>query len=756
MKLKNNRNSGWCLYASNPSMEETAYWESVMTLGNGFLGVRAAREEGGKNVRALTQMAEIYDRPPRTPLLPEGATPSMRLAPVTPPFEIDFDDGHGLISVGKGKIIAESFRLDMRHGLLWRDLRWQSSGGRITRINSCRFVNQARPHNAAINYTVTAENYSGEIRLISWLNATPAHPDGVVQSKVHKTHHDKEITAVEAKTTQSGHLIVAAARHRIKEVDKGATAVVVTQKFKSKLKWEARLKIKAGTPLSLEKIVVYQNSLLTPAPLQEALAEVKDLPDFAILDKEQRATWRNYWQNCDIEIKGDLYAQTMVRFWMFHLLQAASLNNIKLGLSASIPAKAMSGWGYGGRIFWDTEIYMLPFFASQFPDIGHSLLKYRYDRIPAARQIANRAGHKGLKFPWESADSGAEECPSWCPLRDGSGWERWLGGPQQIHINADVAYACHQFWLTTGDHDFWLSKGLEILFGTARYWASRVQPVKTLGDTTFEIRKVIGPDEGHASINNNLYTNAMAAWNLRTAAKEARQLLKDKNTSNEQRRRFKISVSECSQWEKVATGLKLNYDPQRKLYEQFDGYFKHPNPRIKQSDVLLALYLLPELQCRGNWKTNFKYYYPLTDHGSSLSPGLHVLFALLAGDMEMAYKFFNQACDIDGVYAPGQSDKGIHAAACGAGWLATIRGFGGVSIDRDGNLQIVPKMPPHWQKLKFAFWHQRRRLRVEIENKRVNVTAEYAEQSLKFVLVDKPVNIKAKQTLTARFQSSER
>jgi kojibiose phosphorylase len=330
-----------------------------------------------------------------------------------------------------------------------------------------------------------------------------------------------------------------------------------------------------------------------------------------------------------------------------------------------------------------------------------------------------------------------------------------LGGPQQIHINADVAYACHQFWLATGDHDFWFSKGLEILFGTARYWASRVQPATSSDEVAFEIRKVIGPDEGHSSINNNLYTNAMAAWNLRAAAKEARQLLKDTNTSSEQRQRFQISASECSQWEKIATGLKLNYDPHSKLYEQFDGYFKHPNPRVKQSDVLLALYLLPELQRRGSWKANFKYYYPLTDHGSSLSPGLHVLFALLADDIEMAYKFFKQACDIDGVYAPGQSDKGIHAAACGAGWLATIRGFGGIEVDRKGNLKIAPKMPSSWQKLNFAFWHQRRRLRVEIENERVTVTAEHAEKPLKFILVDKPVTIKANQTLTARLKNGK-
>ena len=441
------------------------------------------------------------------------------------------------------------------------------------------------------------------------------------------------------------------------------------------------------------------------------------------LEAEHVRVWADYWRDADVRILGDPFVQTMARFFAFQLLQAASHHNVALGLSASIPAKTLSGPGYNGHVFWDTELYMLPFFSQQYPDIARSLLKYRIDRVEAARRNAAAVGAPGIKFPWQSADSGLEDTPKWIRSSVSGKIMRIVGGLRQIHINADVPMGFWQHYLATGDEDLLFGPALEILIQTTRYWAGRITRIESDGALRYEIRKVMGPDEYHECIDNSVYTNAVARWNLLKAIDVlARAAASHPDRHAAVVRKFRLTDAELRQWEKIAGRLKINFDPRTGLYEEFDGFFAAPRV-IKQPDVLLMLHLLPQMRTTEIFRKNFDFYYPITDHGSSLSPCMHVLFALDVGCRKKAYDYLVQVCEVDGIRRGNKTDAGLHAAALGGGWTAIVAGFGGVRV-APGALRVAPDLPKKWKRLEFSLRYRGLRLRFRIEPRRLRITAD--------------------------------
>ncbi len=734
----------WRIVAEDPPWSQLMYFESLMTLGNGLLGVRGAREEAvpGARERPMTLMAEVYDRPRRPARTPRDYRSTARLAALPNPLFIDFDDGGGWLSDRPRAILSDRRTLDLRRGVLERVVRLRGPDGRITRIASRRLVSQARPHLVAIRYAVTPENYSGPVRLASAIDGAATYPDGVEQVRELSRGRSGGDCWVLVGTRQSGLRIAEAARSRLSCRGRAVVAEASTVDRAGRTGASFRLEARRGAPVVLEKVVAIHNSVREADPLAGAQAEIAAAPGFAELEREHAAAWAGYWADCDVEVRGDRFVQTMARFWVFQLLQAASHNNVRLGLGASIPAKTLSGWGYGGRIFWDTEMYMLPFFSQQYPEIARSLLAYRHDRMGAARRLAVRSGSAGIKFPWESAATGLEECPNWTPLKSAPGrWERWRGGEEQIHVNADVAYGFRRHCLTTGDRALEAGAGLEVLVGTARYWASRVRTVRSGGEVRHEIRRVIGPDEGHQSVDNNLYTNAMAAWNLRAAAELVESLRGSRSGSRGRTlRRLRVGAGEPRRWRGIADGMKLNFDPVTGLYEQFDGYFRHPDQAVKQADVLLALHLLPELRPGEVFRRNFERYAPVTEHGSSLSPCMHALFALELGDGRRALEYALQSCAVDGVYRPGGSDKGLHAAALGGGWSMLVSGFGGVRVMPDC-LEVAPRLPAGWRRLAFSVRYRGLRLRFAIEPRRLVIQTDRVGPAVRLRVLGRSLRI---------------
>ncbi|MBV9788223.1 MAG: glycoside hydrolase family 65 protein, partial [Chloroflexi bacterium] len=385
---------------------------------------------------------------------------------------------------------------------------------------------------------------------------------------------------------------------------------------------------------------------------------------------------------------------------------------------------SLTGERYKGHVFWDTEIFVFPFFVYTHPPTARALLMYRYHTLPAARDKARVHGYRGALYAWESTDSGVDVTP---PFVYNSAGERLeiLTGIQEHHISADIAYALWQYWHATQDEEFLLIAGAEMLLEMARFWASRAERGD---DGRYHIRTVIGPDEFHEHADDNAYTNRMASWVLQRGL-EVVDWLKAEHPQRWHELATQISFAddELADWREVADNLVDNFDPATGLFEQHRGYYdleyidlQSYEPRnttmdvllgwqrltktqiIKQADVVMLLFLLGDRYPREIHETNFRFYEPRTSHDSSLSPSFHALAAARLGEIDLARRYFTKAANIDldftrGVTAAG----GVHIAALGGMWQALAFGFGGMFVEANG-LRFEPHVPDDWGELGFT------------------------------------------------------
>lgn len=722
----------WGIETYGVDTDSFKYFETVLMQGNGYLGVRGAFEEAsgpdGKNA-PLTLIAGVFDTPAREHMV-------TRLAPAPNWLVLRFYDGTGWFSLDAGKVLEHSRKLTYKDGLLRREVRWESDAGRVTKLIFNRFVSMSRPHVCAILMEIVPENYSDAIRVASEVNFEAWYEDGVPQTDlVHKTV-DNGILSVAVRTKEEGHVIGVAARTQAFHIGRP----LPVKRMETQFGEELEIAVGEGQKYTIEKIVSFHDSMRTADPLSESIAEVRSLPRYSVLEKEQKQAWAEYWKDADIVIEGDSFAQSVARFFVFELIQAASKANVDLDLDVSIAAKCMSGPGYNGHVFWDTELYMLPFFSMEYPKIAEKLLGYRFNRIPQARINAEAEGGKGAKFPWESAGTGIETTPKWLPAGEGKMVRCWTGD-REIHVIADVAFGAWQHYMATGDEAFMENMGLQLIVETARYWAYRAQR-EDLGNGKYcyAIREVIPPNEYHECVDNSLFTNAMARWNILKGL----DLLKNPKYARHAKTlmdELGITDEELVHWKDVADNIVIPFDEERNLYPECEGFFdledvdlstfdhtRHNERQIiKQADVLLALYLLPELADSESFRKHYDYYVPRTDHGSSLSPGVHVLFSRLAGYPDRMYDFFQKAGSIDAAHRGHASDTGLHAASLGGGWQSLVFGFGGLAVTEHG-LSLDPQLPKEWKRLKFSAVYRGARLRFDIKRKSVEVSLDPTTQ----------------------------
>lgn len=452
------------------------------------------------------------------------------------------------------------------------------------------------------------------------------------------------------------------------------------------------------------------------------------------------AAWEKRWTASHLELAGDETAQRALRFAIYHLTSAANPDDERV----SIGARGLTGEGYLGHVFWDTETFMLPFYTLTWPEAARALLMYRYHTLPAARSKAERLGYRGALYAWESADTGDETTPLWGRGQDGQ-VVPILNGTQEQHISADIAHAVWQYWQTTRDVRFLLDAGAEILLETARFWASRAV---LEDDGAYHIRGVIGPDEYHEAVDDNVFTNGMAAWNLRRGLSVA-ALLRQRWPTRwvELGTRLQLEQAELKLWRDVALRVATGFDPATGLFEQFAGFFgledvdlraftdstapldvvlggerTRQAQVVKQADVLMLLALLPEHFEPRVLDANFQYYEPRCAHGSSLSPAIHALLAARRGNMELATRYFGQGASIDLDDARGDAACGVHLGALGGLWQAAVFGFGGLRVDDQG-VHLDPHLPPSWQRLVFRIRWRGRSLRFEARRQPETVSA---------------------------------
>ncbi|MGD0720045.1 MAG: glycosyl hydrolase family 65 protein [Roseiarcus sp.] len=437
------------------------------------------------------------------------------------------------------------------------------------------------------------------------------------------------------------------------------------------------------------------------------------------------AAWTDRWRLADVEVEGDDAAQQALRFAVYHLNGAANPADERV----SIGARALTGEDYHGHVFWDTEIYLLPFFVTTWPAAARSMLMYRFRTLDGARAKAAGMGWRGALYAWESADSGAETTPEHAIGPDRRVTDI-LCGKQEQHISADVAYAVWHYWLATGDEAFLLDAGAEILLETARFWSSRI---RLEADGFGHIRGVIGPDEYHEHVDDNAFTNVMARWNIRRALETA-TLLRKRWPARwaSLSAGLKLADDELAQWARAAETIATGLDPATGLFEQFAGfnqleeidlskYSGRSVPMdvvlgreriarsqvVKQADVVALLGLLPEEFPREMAARNFGHYEPRCSHGSSLSRAMHGFVAARLGRSDMALRYCRETAAIDLGDARITSDGGVHIAALGGVWMTAVLGFAGLSFTPDGPV-LDPRLPPDWRSLAFRFqWRGR-------------------------------------------------
>jgi trehalose/maltose hydrolase-like predicted phosphorylase len=743
--MANRQMREWELVYTGWDPDEQPLREALCALGNGYLVTRGALEEarrGGPHCPG-TYLAGGYNRL-ETEIAGrvvenEDLVNWPNWLPLT--FRPKGGDWFSLETV---EIQEFSFRLDVFRGVLERVVRFRDAHERETSLASRRIVHMQHPHLAAIEWTLKPLNWSGEIEIRSELDGTVLNENVKRYQDLNNRHlellgtgHDGEDTTyLTVQTNQSQIRMTQAARTRIFEDDVPAPTLRTLDEGNGRIGQRLIASVQQQKELRVEKIVAIRTSrdFAISEPEIDARRDVRRACSFAELLESHEIRWRHLWSIADIALdNGDVEMQLILRLHIFHQLQTASPNTIDRDVG--VPARGWHGEAYRGHIFWD-ELFIFPFLSLRIPELTRSLLMYRYRRLEEARQLAREAGYQGAMFPWQSGSDGREESQK-LHLNPESG--RWLPDVSNLqrHVNAAIAYNFWRYHEATGDMQFLSYYSAEVLVEIARFWASIA--TYQFDHDCYEIRGVMGPDEFHTrypdseeqGLNNNAYTNVMAAWVLRCAC-GVLQLL-DEERRDKLKEQLKIQDEELVRWDEVSRKLFIPFHGDG-IISQFEGYEKleefdwkgykrkHGNiqrlDRIleaenddvnryqasKQADVLMLFYLFsPQeleklLEHMGHRldpdfiPRNIDYYMQRTSHGSTLSRIVHY-WVMARVNRERDWSLFQEALrsDIDDIQG-GTTHEGIHLGAM-AGTVDLIqRCHTGLEM-REGVLWFNPELP---------------------------------------------------------------
>lgn len=742
---------GWTLTWDTYAPAEERRREALCTLGNGYFATRGAAEEcaAGPLHYPGTYLAGGYDRLVTTlhgqVLVNEDLVnwPNWLTLTFRP-------DGGEWLDLDVFEVLAFHQALDLRRGLLERRVRFRDRDGRTSRLRTQRIVSMHDPHVAAVDWTLIPEDWSGTLRIRSALDGTVRNAgvdryaalrgDHLVPEQVGS--NGLEVGWLLVRSRQSRIRVAQVLRTRLRE---GAALAREVLEHEDRLAHELVVEARTGHPIRVEKTLVMTTSRDHAAsePLRDARIAMSRAPDFEALRRDHDLVWSALWSRCDIQI-GARDEQRILRLHVFHLLQVASPHVIDRDVG--VPARGLHGEAYRGHVFWD-ELFIFPYLTYSLPDLTRELLLYRYRRLPAARCLAREQGRVGACFPWQSGSNGREESQV-LHLNPKSG--RWVRDDTHLqrHINAAVAYNVWQYFEATEDAAFLESWGAEVLVEIARYWASSAQFDPSLGRC--RIRGVVGPDEFHTAypdadtpgLDDNAYTNVMAAWCLRSARLALDQLGTFRN--RELVTHLGLTEAECAGWERVGRALYVPFLSDGRIISQFHGYEAlreldweacrrrhgdiqrldrlleadgdsvHRYKASKQADVLMLFYLfsseeLVELLASMGYPfdpawipENIDYYTQRTSHGSTLSRVIHS-WVLARSDRERSWRLFQEALrsDVRDIQ-DGTTSEGIHLGALAGTVDLVQRGYTGAVI-RDGVLWLGPRLPEEMKELSLRY-----------------------------------------------------
>jgi alpha,alpha-trehalose phosphorylase len=733
--------------------EFLAQLETMLALGNGYLGMRGCPEEGGPNAENATLINGFYETWP----IVYGeeaygfAKTGQTICNVTDSKIIKLFVDDEPFWLPNANLLKYDRRLNMKSGTLDREILWETPAGKQILIRSRRLVSFENKHVAAISYCVTLLNANASVVISSEMSADePTALAAVDDPRLAKAFSGRVLhpRASYAKghrivlchaTEESRLTVVCATDHALETLCPHTDNTAYRDDFgQVAFTVDAR----AGSPIELTKYIVYHTSgTASPEELcgrAEWTLDRVTTKGFQQLLNSQEQYLDDFWRRSDVRVRdvredrlkrSTVEIQQAIRFNLFHMLQASASAE-----DAGVPAKGLTGKAYEGHYFWDTEIYVLPFLTYTSPRIAKNLLTFRYKMLPRARARAKQLGHRGAMFPWRTISG--EEASAY-----------YAAGTAQYHINADIMYALRKYVQATGDESFLRDCGAEMLVETARLWVDLGFYSETKGGK-FCINGVTGPDEYNAVVNNNAYTNLMARENLRYAAETVKSLQSAQpDAYNALMHKTALDPSESEAWLRAAENMYVPYDEERQIILQDDSFlerepwdfrntpperyplllFYHPlniyrKQVIKQADVVLALFLLGDMFSLEEKKRNFYFYDPLTTGDSSLSSCVEAIIAAQIGDMDKAFRYGMAALLMDLADVGGNVKDGCHIASMGGSWMMLTYGFGGMR-DTDGRLSFWPRRAPEENAtLRFPVTYRGQRLEVEIGLEKV----EYA------------------------------
>lgn len=679
--------------------EETLNKEAtLMTTGNGYLGVRAVHEEKYRNQDRGFFVRGIFDRTVGT-----EAAELVNLPDIT---ELDLRINDEIFSLNSPQITDYQRFLDLSTGELVRSLIWQTEKGEQIRITNKRIVNQSEKEQIAFQLIVEPLANDCEISVKTGIDGQVSN--GGNQHLIERALrvYDERLLVAEYETIES-HLTLGLAMRLNK---KG----VISAKNR-KIQTSIQEFCERNQPFIFEKTVYVYSSLENDHPLESVKRAAGRDRSYDQIANEAKKFWAEFWTEHRVVIDSkNAFDQLALDFTCYHL-QIMTPNDPQF----SVAAKGLTGEGYKGHVFWDTEIFILPFFLHNEPTIAKSLLKYRYFKLDGAMEKARQNNYKGALFPWESALTGYEETPKYAAINIRTGKRQLISSAiAEHHIVADIAYAVMDLYESTDDQAFMDQYGRELLKETALFWVSRGFEV----NGRIEIHDVIGPDEYTEHVDNNAYTNYLAAFNVRAA-------LEQQVGNHEQQKQFEQFLDRLYIPSVNADGLipqddtflskpiidLAKYKAQAGNQLILTDYSRQEvidRQILKQSDLVMLFYLQPHLFDFETMKQNLYYYEDRTIHDSSLSKAIHAIVAARIHEAEWAYEMFQAACKIDLNDLPHSSDEGIHGAALGAVWLATIFGFAGIT--KGEVLEITPQLPKAWNHLSFHFYWKGEKLLIDL------------------------------------------
>ena len=719
--------------------------EANFCLGNGYLGLRSATEERYPLETRDLLVAGTFDR-----FSPEEVTELPNAADVTN-IELTLDGER--FDLTQGKILSYIRSLNIRTGLLTRDVRWQSAAGKTYTLRFERVVSLRRLHSIALRISLRPEQDT-KLSLRSGIDGRQTNDGSQHFTEGQTRFYDKQYLQFVPHTIQSGISFVVDATHRFTVDGAAVTPASDINILRRRMFSVFSLELKAGQELVMEKFANVYTSRdkeaegLTLQALQtlalDALKEDEAM-GFDAIATDSAACWEEkVWNQAPLELDGPACDLFVIRFAQYHMQLMTPAHDRRM----NIGAKGLSGEGYKGHTFWDTEIFILPYFIFTMPEVARSLEEYRYLSLPGAHAKAAHGGYSGAQFPWESAwlDDG-EVTPEYLgtDILTGLPTKVW-SGLIEIHITADVAFGVWQYYICTGDQDYMDKYGYELILDCAKFWLSRLEPGE---DGMLHMNDVVGPDEFKEHVNDNAFTNYMARWNIGKAI-EYTELLRAEKPALYAALNEKLGLDRLyGEWKEKIDRIYLTLPnengvlPQDSTYltlrdvdltkykkqAHVGGIYKDYNQEqivhmqvTKQADVMMLFFLLEEQFSRRVKRASWDYYEPRTLHDSSLSLSTHSVLACDIGEVELGYEMFRKASGIDLSNAdPHSSDAGIHAASFGGLWQCAVFGFGGLRMV-GGKLRIDPKLPAAWTRLCYTVMWRGQRLRIEVTETALTVT----------------------------------